>query len=48
MHAFLSASHFLPDVQQLAVQRGITPVLCSGARYHVPAHAAASLPHDLT
>jgi hypothetical protein len=46
VHAFLSASHFLPDVQELAVQRGITPVQCSGTRYHVPAHAASSLPQD--
>ena len=44
VHAFLSASHFLPGVQELAVQNGVTPVQCSGARYHVPAHAAPSLP----
>ena len=44
VHAFLSASHFLPGVQELAVQKGVTPVQCSGARYHVPAHAAPSLP----
>ncbi len=45
VHAFLSASHFLPGVQELAVQRGITPVQCSGTHYHVPAHAASSLPN---
>jgi hypothetical protein len=44
VHAFLSATHFLPGVQELAVQHGVTPVQCSGARYHVPAHAASSLP----
>ena len=44
VHAFLSASHFLPGVAELAVQKGVTPVLCSGARFHVPPAAAASLP----
>ena len=44
VHAFLSASHFLPGVPELAVQQGVTPVLCSGKRYHVPEFAAASLP----
>jgi hypothetical protein len=44
VHAFLSASHFLPGVAELAVQEGVTPVLCSGARFHVPPAAAASLP----
>ena len=43
VHAFLSASHFLPGVPELAVQAGVTPVLCSGKRYHVPEFAAASL-----
>ena len=43
VHAFLSASHFLPGVPELAVQEGVTPVLCSGKRYHVPEFAAASL-----
>jgi hypothetical protein len=43
VHAFLSASHFLPGVPELAVQQGVTPVLCSGERYHVPEFAAASL-----
>ena len=43
VHAFLSASHFLPGVAELAVQQGITPVLCSGTRYRVPEFAAASL-----
>jgi hypothetical protein len=36
VHAFLSASHFLPGVKDLALQNGVTPVECSGARYHVP------------
>jgi hypothetical protein len=44
VHAFLSASHFLPGILELAVQEGVTPVQCSGARYHVPAHAAPVLP----
>ena len=43
VHAFLSASHFLPGVPELAVQHGVTPVLCSGKRYHVPQFAAATL-----
>ena len=43
VHAFLSAAHFLPGVKELAVQKGVTPVECSGARYHVPHIAAESL-----
>ena len=43
VHAFLSASHFLPGVKELALQKGVTPVECSGARYHVPHIAAESL-----
>jgi len=43
VHAFLSASHFLPGVKELAVQKGVTLVECSGARYHVPHIAAESL-----
>ena len=44
VHAFLSASHFLAGVAELAVREGVTPLLCSGARFHVPPAAAASLP----
>jgi hypothetical protein len=36
VHAFLSATHFLPGVKELALQKGVTPVECSGARFHVP------------
>ena len=43
VHAFLSASHFLPGVKELALQKGVTPVECIGARYHVPQIAAESL-----
>ena len=35
VHAFLSATHFLPGVPELAVQAGVTPVLCSGKRYRI-------------
>ena len=47
VHAFLSAFHFLPGVAELAVQEGVTPVLCSSERFHVPPAAAASLPGGL-
>ena len=44
VHAFLSASHFLPGVLEYAVKEGVTPVQCSGARYHVPPQTAPSFP----
>ena len=44
VHAFLSASRFSPGVLEFAVEHGVTPVQCSGARVHVPPQAAASLP----
>ena len=44
VHAFLSAPHFLPGVPELAARNGVTPLQCSGRRFHVSPHAAASLP----
>lgn len=44
VHAFLSAAHFKPGVEALAIAHGVTPLRCSGAAFHVPPHAAASLP----